>query len=474
MPDTPVPKARERLRLSLTPPRTLDRRGGLREGTLSAAAGVDPRRLPALCPLPAPAVASLLMRGKPTGMAYLEGRLYVTTFDDVEGGAYLHCYNGTTLTTLVPFDYRYSTDDVREIVQFNLYSDPLGASEPKFRHMGLLFPDGIAFPLGTDAPVPEALAASGSQMPRLSHVCVHLSRLFGTDGDRIYASAYNDPRNFNVDTATDTGAANAWAAAVQSNTAASGDFAALTVFGGQVHAFKEGFCHLLSGTKNPFRISDLFAVGAACPRSIAEVGGKLFFADRSRVYRYNGDTLTPIGDALGERDLSGALGCAHEGMYLLYLPRLRELFAYAPENGAWSSLGRVAGEGEVRFLVGSPKGALLLDDAGKLYTLGVTDTADPPRFTCSFAPITAEGETLLRLSRLSLAVEGEAGARVRAAYTDLSGRERPLLDATLARTGLCRLHSRMFTPADHGGEISLVCEGALSVQKIELTVETQE
>ena len=515
MPSAPIPAPRKRVHLRLSPPRTLDRRGGLSTGALTAAAGVDPRRLPRLSPLPPPHVKTLAIEGSVTGMAYLEGRLYVCTIDEAGRGIF-YCFVRGDATTITSYTPAHSLYAEREILQFNLYSDPTDPTGGHFRRMGLIFPDGLAFPLDTDAPVLERLARDDRPLPRLFHPCVHLSRLFGTDGDRIYASAYNDPRNFDLDTATDAGAANAWVASVQSNTSAGGDFTALTVFGGALHAFKEGFCHILSGTKNPFRVSDLFAVGTPSPASIAEVGGKLFFADEKEVYRYNGDTLTPIGGPLGERDLSGARGCACAGMDALYLPAAGELFLYAPESGAWSSHGRVAGERQVRFLCPIPRGMLLLDDAANLYAIGEADPfripdpteatdalteADPteataptgetdaigatnaistglspatPRFSCAFAPIVGEGEVLLRLCRLSLTVEGEAGARVRAYYKDLSGREQALLDTTLSHTGLSRLCTRMFTPADRGGRICLCCEGQVSCEELSLLLEAQE
>lgn len=469
LPDAFLPTPRKRTLRRLSAPRTLDLRGGLRGGTLSAAEGVDPRRLPEIAPLGAPRASVLPITGKPTGMAALGGRLYITTFDGESG--FLHCLRDGVLLSSAAYTPLGEADEGREIVQFNLYSNPADPLGGEYRHMGIVFPDGIFFSLDTDTPEIEAPEQTlGKPLPRLSHICVHLSRLFGTAGDRIYASAYNDPQDWNVDTVTDTGAQNAWAATVQSNTAAGGDFSALTVFGGQLHAFKEGFCHVLSGTKNPFRVGDLFPVGTSCPRSVAEVGGKLFFADRAQIYRYNGDALTPIGDALGEKDLSGALGCAGNGMYYLCLPATGEVFVYAVESGAWSALGRVCEGGRATLMAASEEGPLLLDENGRLYLLS---TEAEHRFTCALSPLVAEGEELLRLSRLVLTVEGEAGDEIRAAYRDLSAREYPLLEATLPRTGLSRLSSRLFTPADRGGVITLSVRGRSAVQRIELASETE-
>lgn len=469
LPDASIPTPRKRKLRSVALPRTLDLRGGIRGGALTSAEGVDPRRLPEIAPLGAVQISTLPLVGRPTGMAALGGRLYVTALDGERG--VLHCLRDGVLLSSVSYEPIGGEDEWREIVQFNVYSNPADPLSGEYRHMGIVFPDGIFFPLDTDTPAIETPEQTlGKAMPRLSHICVHLSRLFGTAGDRIYASAYNDPQDWNVDTATDAGAQNAWAATVQSNTAAGGDFTALAVFGGQLHAFKEGFCHILSGTKNPFRVGDLFPVGAACPRSVAEVGGKLFFADRTQVYRYNGDALTPIGDALGERVLTGAVGCAGDGMYYLCLPTTGEVFVYAVESGAWSALGRVCEAGKAALMTESEGGPLLLDTDGNLYALGGTGERG---FTCTLAPFVSEGEELLRLCRLFLAVDGEAGDSVVAAFRDLSGREHPLLRATLSRTGLSRLCSRMFTPADRGGGITLSVRGRAAVQRIELATETE-
>lgn len=465
----PSPRARRRLRLAL--PRTLDRRGGLRPATLAAASGVDPRRLPEISPLFGNSVCALPLSGRVTGMAMLDGRLYITTLS--EGVAALHCLREGVLLSSATYTPIGGEEELREIVQFNVYSDPSDPLGGEYRHMGIVFPDGVFFPLGTDTPTLECPEqVDGKPLPRLSHITVHLSRLFGAAGDRLYASAYNDPQDWNVDTVGDAGAANAWATTVQSNTEASGNFCALTVFGGQVHAFKEGFCHVLSGTKNPFRVGDLFAVGAAAPRSLAEVGGRLFFADKKQVYHYSGDTPVPIGEALGDADLSHALGCAGDGLYYLYLPASDEMFVYATERGAWSSLGRVCGEGAVgRFLCRTEGGPLLLDSKNRLHRIGGGEAC---AFSCTLAPLTEDGEGTARLCRLILTLEGEAGARVSARYTDLSGRGTLLFDTTLPSSGLHRTLSRMFTPADRGGYLSLSVEGRVAVEGIELLLEAQK
>ncbi len=471
IPDAVIPKPRKRTRLRLALPRTLDCRGGVRPATLAAAAGVDPRRLPEIAPLARNRVSVLPLSGRVTGMAMLDGRLYITTLADGKG--YLHCFREGALLSSAAYEPLGGEDDAREIVQFNVYSDPSDPLGGEYRHMGIIFPDGVFFPLGTDTPTLECPEQTdGKPLPRLSHITVHLSRLFGASGDRLYASAYNDPQNWGIDTLTDAGAANAWAATVQSNTEASGKFCALTVFGGQVHAFKESFCHVLSGTKNPFRVGDLFAVGAAAPRSIAEVGGRLFFADRSQVWRYSGDTPVPIGEMLGGADLSGALGCAGEGLYYLYLPASDEMFVYATERGVWSSLGRVCGEGAVGlFLSRTEEGPLLLDSKNRLHAIGA---AEELAFSCTLAPVTESGEGTARLCRLILSLEGESGARVSARYTDLSGRGTLLFETTLATCGLHRLCSRIFTPADRGGHLSLAVEGRAAVEDIELLLEAQK
>ena len=470
-PTAALPRERKRRLYRLSLPRTLDRRGGLRAATLLFAEGVDPKRLPELCACHIPTPVALDLAGRPTGMAALDGRLYITTQSGTE--AFFHCFRDGILLSRVAFTPTAGEDAAREILQFNLYSDPTDPLGGEYAHMGLLFPEGLYFPLDTDTPsLCELSDKFGMPIPGIERACVFLSRVFGVAGDRLYASAYNDPQNWNVDTATDTGAANAWAATVQSNTEASGDFRALTVFAGEVLAFKDGFCHVISGTKNPFRVGDLLSVGAACPRSVAEVGGKLFFADKKQIYRYNGDSLSPIGDALATEDLSGAVGCAGDGVYYLFLPAAGELFAYAVETGAWSSLGRVCGDSELSFMSRSAEGgALLLDSDGLLYTLNGTGER---RFACTFAPIVEDGEATMRIARLVLSLSCEAGSEIRAVFRDFSGRERVLLDGKIKEGGFCRLVSRIFTPADRGGYLSLAGRGDITVQRIELMTETQE
>ena len=114
LPDAAIPKVRARKLRRLSPPATLDLRGGLRGGTLSAATGVDPRRLPELSPLPKPVATTLSLRGRPTGMAALDGRLYITTLDGESG--FLHCFRDGALTACVEYQPIGGADEVREIV----------------------------------------------------------------------------------------------------------------------------------------------------------------------------------------------------------------------------------------------------------------------------------------------------------------------------------------------------------------------
>ena len=78
-------------------------------------------------------------------------------------------------------------------------------------------------------------------------------------------------------------------------------------------------------------------------------------------------------------------------------------------------------------------------------------------------------EALGRLTRLSLAVTGEAGATLSVTYLDSTGRKTPLAAISHAG-GTRRFVSRAFTPADYGGRLCLQGTGRLMLHDLSLEV----
>jgi hypothetical protein len=135
--------------------------------------------------------------------------------------------------------------------------------------------------------------------PKLKYATVHLSRVFGVDDDRVYASGYNDYTNWNLDTVGEYNESNSWCSPAQSNTKANSSFTGITTFQNHVICFKENFMHEIYNNKNPFRIQDIFAEGAVDNRTIQDVDGRLIFVSSDGVKIYTGSNPRNIGYFLG-------------------------------------------------------------------------------------------------------------------------------------------------------------------------------
>lgn len=176
-------------------------------------------------------------------------------------------------------------------------------------------------------------------MPDIKYAAVHLSRLFGVDGDRVYASGYNDYTNWNLDTIDEYNESNAWCSPAQSNTKAGGTFTGITNFQGHIVCFKRDFMHEIYNTKNPFRIQDIYAEGAIDHRTIQDVDGKLIFVSEDDVKVYTGANPRIIGYNLNMSEYTNAVSGTDGRCYYLYCEDADEnkrLFVYDTYTEHWS------------------------------------------------------------------------------------------------------------------------------------------
>ena len=176
-------------------------------------------------------------------------------------------------------------------------------------------------------------------VPNLKHVTVHLSRVFGVDDDRVYASGYNDYANWNLDTVDEYNEANAWCSPSQSNTKAGGKFTGITTFQNHVICFKHDFMHEIYNTKNPFRIQDIYAEGAIDNRTIQDVDGKLIFVSEDDVKVYTGSNPRIIGYKLNMPQYDYAVSGTDNRNYYLYCEDdngIRHLYVYDTLTDMWS------------------------------------------------------------------------------------------------------------------------------------------
>lgn len=181
-------------------------------------------------------------------------------------------------------------------------------------------------------------------MPDIKYATVHLSRVFGVDDDRVYASGFNDYSNWNLDTIDEYNEANAWCSPSQSNTKASGKFTGITTYQNHVVCFKQDFMHEIYNTKNPFRLQDIYAEGAIDNRTIQDVDGKLIFVSDDNVKIYTGSNPRIISYNLDWMKPDWAVSGTDGRNYYLFLGyknvfgdfSIGELFVYDTYTELWS------------------------------------------------------------------------------------------------------------------------------------------
>lgn len=176
-------------------------------------------------------------------------------------------------------------------------------------------------------------------IPNIKYATVHLSRVFGVDDDRVYASGYNNYANWNLDTIDEFNEANSWCSPSQSNTKAGGIFTGITAFQNHVICFKRDFMHEIYNTKNPFRLQDIYAEGAIDNRTIQDVDGRLIFVSEDDVKVYTGSNPRIIGYNLNMPRYKYAVSGTDNRNYYLYCEensKNKHLYVYDTFTDLWS------------------------------------------------------------------------------------------------------------------------------------------
>lgn len=461
----PTPRRESRVSLSFLP--TLDRRPGAAAG-LARSCGIDPAGEGVLRPLPAlRKITTAAMPGTPLALTVAGGRVFVLLRQSgvlylarVEAGG---AYSLTTLSNTEP-------DAPRSFAAFNRYEYPDNPLSGSVRHLLLIYPDRKYVNLDDSSNLSVESMPYPGGMPDIRVACVHASRLFGVAGDRVFASAYNDPFDFNLDTAGDIGAANAWASTVQANARAGGAFTALAVFASHVHLMKADFCHIVNNTKNPFRVADLGAFGTPDPNTLAATDRYLYFAGETSLYAYNGESVREIGAPLGLSSFAGAKGAAAGEKY--YLLAGGDLYVYSPAAGGFGTLPQP--EGGIAALAPAGERCLFLGADGHVYESGTT----PGAWEGETEDLPFGVDAPARLSRLSLSATLAPGSSVSVSLVGQGGEARPLLSlaapADAAAPVSRRAVSRVHPAAAFAGRLRFAGEGDAVIRDLTLRVSDTE
>ena len=175
------------------------------------------------------------------------------------------------------------------------------------------------------------------KIPDFTSVCSYENRLWGCEGNTIYASALGNPFNFFRYDGLSTDSFS-----VESNTA--GDFTACVTYGNCCLFFKENDCYKLYGNRPAnFQLTQGFGSGLAKSegKSIANINGKILYNGNGGVYAFYGGIPQCISQKIEGITLKDACGGSDGKRY--YISALtgngREELVYDAELGIWSKSG---------------------------------------------------------------------------------------------------------------------------------------
>ena len=322
-------------------------------------------------------------------------------------------------------------------------------------------------------------------IPNLKYATVHLSRVFGVDDDRVYASGYNNYANWNLDTVDEYNEANAWCSPSQSNTKAGGCFTGITSFQNHIICFKHDFMHEIYNTKNPFRLQDIYAEGTIDNRTIQDVDGKLIFVSEDDVKIYTGSNPRIIGYNLNMPKYTYAVSGTDNRNYYLYCEEnadIKHLFVYDTYTELWSEQSV---EDRVLSFAHNKNGMYMLckdaDNNGTIYKMDTVDYSHEWSFETDL--VTNKPVNIKHIKKLQMLVElaKDADMQVYILYDDeefekMSPEEREKrLAYTVAKTDKSKKFPIRVKPrktANYGFKLHFKGSGYIKLYELEIFVES--
>lgn len=196
----------------------------------------------------------------------------------------------------------------------------------------------LAFDPGVFEPGSEGGAVSVRRtVPDLEWICESGNRLWGAEGQTIYASALGDPSNFHVFDGLST---DSFAAAVGTG----GAFTGCAAYGGAALFWKEDCVHKVLGNfpaQYEIYTYRIPGVQAGSGKSLAVINEVLYYKGRDGVYAYDGGTPELVSGCFGQRRFYDAAAGNGGGRYVV---SMRDeagewgLYVYAPggpARGRW-------------------------------------------------------------------------------------------------------------------------------------------
>lgn len=172
------------------------------------------------------------------------------------------------------------------------------------------------------------------RVPDLSCICECDNRIWGAEGNVIYASALGDPKNFFV---YDGVATDSYAVAVGTD----GDFSGCIAYGGSVLFWKEHCVHKVLGTMPAnYEIYTYYVQGVqqGSEKSMAVINETLFYKGRNGVFAYTGGVPELLSENFGARQYYDAVaGTDGERYYVSMRDGAEEwgLWVFDTLRGVW-------------------------------------------------------------------------------------------------------------------------------------------
>lgn len=201
---------------------------------------------------------------------------------------------------------------------------------------------------GTELPTlvfdPETFSGTGVEagavtirrkVPNLSVICESSNRLWGAEGNTIYASALGDPTNFFTYDGLDT---DSYAVAV----ASEGAFTGCIGYGSAVLFFKEDRLYKILGSyPSQYTMYDYTVPGVkkGSEKSLRNLNEVLYYHGREGVYRYSGGAPELISENFGLRRFQNASAGAEGDRYYISMQDVTSkewgLWVYDILRGIW-------------------------------------------------------------------------------------------------------------------------------------------
>ncbi len=241
-------------------------------------------------------------------------------------------------------------------------------------------------------------------VPPLDFVCENNYRLWGTHGNTIYSSAWNDPLNFK---SFEGLAGDSYAIDVGSE----GEFTGCIPYASHICFFKENTLHKLYGTKpSNFQITtvNVYGVQSGSERSIQIVNEQLLYKGVGGVYAYTGGVPELISEKFGTNRYSDAVACCDGEKYYISMKQgdTWSMFAYDVAKNIWlreddtNAVDMTFYDGKVYFL----------DSRGCLYYIDKTADRSDIEWGATFCTMHETMNERKGYSKFHLRMDLSAGA----------------------------------------------------------------